>query len=63
MQSLEWKLKGKRPLGISRLRLEDNIQMAPMLSRVGSSKQAPVAGPCENGYEILGSIEGMEFQE
>jgi hypothetical protein len=57
--------EGKRPLGRSRHRWEDNIRLD--LREIGcgqdasGSGQGSVAGSCEHGIESLGSIKGGEF--
>jgi hypothetical protein len=65
---LVWKPEGKRPLGRTRHRWEDNIKMD--LQEVGGGRgeldgggsgQGRVAGTCEYGKEPSGSIKWREF--
>ena len=53
------KPESKRPLGRPRHRWEDNIKMD--LQEVGCGGMGWLAGTCEGGNEILGSINCGEF--
>jgi len=68
IQVLEGKPRGKRPLGIPRPNLEYNIEMGRKRNKMGwcglglcGSWEGQLAGCCEHGNKLLGSIKCGDF--
>jgi hypothetical protein len=55
------KLEGKKPLGRPRRRWEDNINLDLQEAGKGCGDWMKVAGACEYGNELSGSIKCGEF--
>jgi hypothetical protein len=53
--------EGKRPLGRPKRRWEDNIKMDLQEVGRGCGDWMEVAGTCEYGYELSGSVKRGEF--